>query len=76
MLGETLLEIYPMPANGSPAETRIRIGLQVLSIESLLKQGSLSPEKPVKTSPYGRFVTFKDPDGRTVELRELPKEQG
>jgi lactoylglutathione lyase len=72
MLGETLLEIYPASSSSPSAEARVRIGLLVVSIENTLKHGGLSPEKPVKPSPYGRFVTLTDPDGRTIELRELP----
>jgi len=72
MLGETLLEIYPASSSSSSTEERVRIGLLVVSIENTLKHGGLSPETPVKPSSYGRFITLKDPDGRTIELRELP----
>ena len=72
MLGETLLEIYPASSNTLSTQNTVRIGLLTTSIESMLKHCTLSPERPIKTSPYGRFVTFKDPDGRTIELRERP----
>lgn len=75
MPGETLLEIYPASSNALSAQGTIRIGLLVSSIERILKRSLLTPEKPVKNSAYGRYVTLKDPDGRTIELRERPESQ-
>ncbi len=66
--GGVLIEIYP-------GDKPTRIGFQVDSVDDVVKElgeKEISPDRPTKDSPYGRFTTLKDPDGRTVELRQPP----
>ena len=66
---KTLIEFYP-------EDTAIRIGFEVDSVEEVsnkyIEEGIL-PRHLAKESKYGKFITFKDPNGIIVEFREPPQ---
>ena len=39
---------------------------------ALLQQKGADVDPAVDEQPWGRFVTFRDPDGNTFTLQELP----
>ncbi|BCM93377.1 hypothetical protein IAD21_05268 [Abditibacteriota bacterium] len=64
----TVLEIYPLKPGQTEADDTTMLGFQVSSLEEVI--GKLAVEADIKPSPWGRFCSVKDPDGRTVRLTE------
>lgn len=71
----TVLEIYPASAQ-RPAESSSRIGFLVDSVEDSCKAcvaagGTVT--SPPAMSQWGLRAVLADPDGRAVELTEIPR---
>ena len=71
-LGELVFEIYPLPADDSPANS-VRLGFAVAALdkllETLLDAGGKLITEPLD-SPWGRRAVMADPEGRRLELVE------
>lgn len=70
-IGETTLEIYPLPPNVKI--TAIRLGFSLRNMEELLhklsREGVRIASFP-KATPWGKRAVIEDPEGRMVELYE------
>jgi lactoylglutathione lyase len=76
--GNTILEIYPA-ADGTAPERKsggaTMLGFSINSLDvllSVLKSQATPVIGEPKDSPWGRRAVVLDPDGRAVELSELP----
>jgi len=72
-LGDVVLEVYPLPDDGTLTDTTTRLGFTVeklaLAVERLQTLGIAVPAKAQATE-WGHRVVVRDPDGRAVELYE------
>ncbi len=70
-VGETVLEIYPLPDEGGMADTTTRLGFTVEQlaevIQALREAGTVVTSEPRQTA-WGLRAVVRDPDGRAVEL--------
>ena len=68
-LGEGILEVYPLPSNGS-VDRAMRLGFGVTNVAMILETlddlGEVVSRE--KQTPWGLRAVVRDPDGRTVEL--------
>ncbi|NOQ73617.1 MAG: glyoxalase/bleomycin resistance/extradiol dioxygenase family protein [Crocinitomix sp.] len=67
-----VFEIYPITAEESTNETRIRLGFEVENIEDimeLLSNTNWIIIKSINISEYGRIAVIQDLDGRKIELK-------
>ena len=70
-IGETLLELYPLPENAGPADATTRLGFAVSDVDAVM--GSLEAacgtvvSQPRQTE-WGYRAVVRDPDGRAVDL--------
>ena len=71
LLGDTLLELYPLPDTSTATVDSTRLGFRIASVDevvqSLAQCGSIVVSPPQQTPGVYRAVV-KDPDGRAVEL--------
>lgn len=70
LVGNTVVEIYPLTKEQSEADKNLRLGFSVDDFESTLshlKNNNISFSEPNSTE-FGHFVVLSDPDGRKVEL--------
>jgi lactoylglutathione lyase len=69
--GDVVLEIYPLPEEGTAADTTTRLGFVVEQltevIEALQAIGSTVVAQPQATD-WGYRAVVRDPDGRAVEI--------
>lgn len=72
-VGAVVLEVYPLPDDGTPTDSDTRLGFTVeklaVTAERLQAIGILVPGNPQMTE-WGQRVVVGDPDGRAVELYE------
>jgi lactoylglutathione lyase len=72
-IGDVVLELYPLPDDGTPTDTTTRLGFTLtqlaVALERLQALGIPNPGKPQATE-WGNRVVVRDPDGRAVELSE------
>lgn len=70
-VGETVLEIYPLPEDGAPADASTRLGFVVTkvseTVEALRALNASIVSEPRETQ-WGFRAVVRDPDGRAVEL--------
>jgi predicted enzyme related to lactoylglutathione lyase len=70
-VGEAVLELYPLPENGDPADATTRLGFAVSDLDavmgSLEAAGGAVVAGPRQTQ-WGYRAVDHDPDGRAVEL--------
>ena len=72
-VGDTTLEVYPLPEGIHTADATTRLGFTVNNLEQVLQvlqaAGTIvaSPPQP---SAWGCRAVVRDPDGRAVELYE------
>jgi hypothetical protein len=69
--GEVVLEVYPLPEDGTPADRTTRLGFVVARVAQVV-QALQAVGTPVVTEPqatqWGYRAVVRDPDGRAVEL--------
>jgi predicted enzyme related to lactoylglutathione lyase len=69
--GELVLELYPLPDDGSSVDTTTRLGFSVENLAGVV-EAIQATGAPVLTSPqetpWGYRAVVRDPDGRAVEL--------
>jgi predicted enzyme related to lactoylglutathione lyase len=70
-MGDVVLEVYPLPADGTPADATTRLGFTVARVDEVV-QALQAFGAPVVTEPqatkWGFRAVVRDPDGRAVEL--------
>jgi lactoylglutathione lyase len=67
-----VFEIYPLPAENTTSETKIRLGFEVEEIEAtidLLSNTNWIILSQIKVSDYGKIAIIQDLDGRKIELK-------
>ena len=71
LVGNTILEIYPLAKNQTEADKELRVGFALDNFENtitILKEKAVEfVSEPMQTD-YGFMAIIKDPDGRRVEL--------
>ena len=81
-LGGIVMEIYPQkssaPSASAPsAEQTTMLGLGVASLDealSRLEAVGVKPKLAPQDADWGRWSDVTDPDGRTIQLSEAPKQ--
>jgi lactoylglutathione lyase len=70
-VGDVVLEVYPLPEDGPPADGTTRLGFGVARlaevVQALQVLGAPVVTEPQAT-PWGFRAVVRDPDGRAVEL--------
>jgi hypothetical protein len=66
-VGPTVLEVYPLPDDGTAADSTTRLGFAVADLEKVLAL-LRAIGTPVTSPPRGNRAVVRDPDGRAVEL--------
>jgi lactoylglutathione lyase len=74
-VGEVVLEVYPLPEQGHEADTTTRLGFTVARLAEVVAAlegiGTCITTTPQATE-WGYRAVVRDPDGRAVELSQLP----
>jgi catechol-2,3-dioxygenase len=71
--GATVLEVYPLPDDGTAADRTTRLGFAVADLEKVLESLRASGT-PVASPPRVNRVVVRDPDGRAVELLDMRRD--
>jgi catechol 2,3-dioxygenase-like lactoylglutathione lyase family enzyme len=70
-VGDVVLEVYPLPEDGTPVDGTTRLGFVVSRLAEVV-QALQDLGNPVVTEPqatqWGIRAVVRDPDGRAVEL--------
>jgi lactoylglutathione lyase len=70
-VGDAVLEVYPLPEDGTPGDTTTRLGFVVERVAEVV-EALTTLGTPVITEPqaaqWGFRAVVRDPDGRAVEL--------
>lgn len=70
-VGDVVLEVYPLPEDGTPADASTRLGFAVARLAEVI-EALKALDTPVVTEPqatqWGFRTVVRDPDGRAVEL--------
>ena len=78
-LGDLVLELYPGKPGSAPARTvggATMHGFRVTSLDAVLSSLRVQQAEivhPPSDSPWGRRAIVLDPDGRAVELTQMPE---
>jgi len=71
MIGQTVLEIYPLTKSQTEADKNLRLGFGIDNfetvIEGLKESGIVFSQEPTQTD-FGFMAIVVDPDGRKIEL--------
>jgi predicted enzyme related to lactoylglutathione lyase len=71
--GAVVIEVYPLPDNGSPVDSSTRLGFAVENMVEIMRALERIGTKivtPPKETAWGLQAVVKDPDGRSVELTQ------
>src|SRR5690349_5703174 len=71
--GAVVIEVYPLPEDGSPVDSSTRLGFAVKNVAEVIRALEGTGTKvvtPPKETPWGFQAVVKDPDGRSVELTQ------
>ena len=70
-VGHVVIEVYPLPEDGGPADASTRLGFAVEDVAGVVQAlqgiGTQVVTPPGQTA-WGLQAVVKDPDGRSVEL--------
>jgi len=71
--GEVVIEVYPLPDDGTPVDSSTRLGFTVENLAEVVRAlegiGTKIVTLPKGTS-WGLQAVVNDPDGRSVELTQ------
>ncbi len=70
VIGETVLEIYPLAKNQTEPDKHLRLGFTVDNFEQILeklRQNEVIFSAPTNTA-FGFLTLASDPDGRKIEI--------
>jgi lactoylglutathione lyase len=71
--GAVVIEVYPLPDDGSPVDSSTRLGFTVENVADVVRALEGFGTKivtPPKETAWGFQAVVKDPDGRSVELTQ------
>jgi len=72
-IGHVVLEVYPLPDAETAADRTTRLGFAVTDLRQILStlegQGA-EVVTPINETEGGLYLVVRDPDGRTLELRQ------
>src|SRR5437764_2366334 len=71
--GDLVIEVYPLPDDGTPVDSSTRLGFAVESLADViqaLQSIGTKVVKPPKETTWGLQSVVRDPDGRSVELSQ------
>ena len=71
--GDVVIEVYPLPDDGTPVDSSTRLGFAVKNVAEVIRALEGIGTKivtPPKETAWGFQAVVKDPDGRSVELTE------
>ena len=71
--GGVVIEVYPLPGDGSPVDSTTRLGFTVEDVEGVVRALKDIGTKIVtltKETAWGLLAVVKDPDGRSIELTQ------
>jgi predicted enzyme related to lactoylglutathione lyase len=72
-VGSTVIEVYPLPDDGSQVDTTTRLGFGVVNLAGMIQAlqgiGTKIVTPPRKTA-WGLQAVVRDPDGRAVDLSQ------
>ena len=71
--GAVVIEVYPLPDDGSPVDSSTRLGFAVENVAEVIRALEGIGTKivtPPKETAWGFQAVVKDPDGRSVELTQ------
>jgi predicted enzyme related to lactoylglutathione lyase len=71
--GDVVIEIYPLPDDGTPVDTSTRLGFTVEDLAEVVQklQGiGTKIATPPRETAWGFQAVVRDPDGRAVELSQ------
>lgn len=73
-IADLVLELFPLPEGGSPADAATRLGFVVSDVDTAVRSleatGGTVAVRP-RRSEWGYRAVVRDPDGRAVELCEV-----
>jgi lactoylglutathione lyase len=71
--GDVLIEVYPLPDDGSPVDSSTRLGFGVENVVEVIQTLEAIGTKvvtPPRETAWGLQAVVRDPDGRSVELTQ------
>jgi lactoylglutathione lyase len=71
--GDVVIEVYPLPDDGSPVDSSTRLGFAVENLAEIVQALEGIGTKIVTSSretAWGLQAVVRDPDGRSVELTQ------
>lgn len=71
--GDVVMEVYPLPDDGSPVDSSTRLGFAVENVAEVVRALESIGTKivtPPKETAWGLQSVVKDPDGRSVEVTQ------
>jgi predicted enzyme related to lactoylglutathione lyase len=72
-LGDMVIEVYPLPDDGSPVDSSTRLGFAVEDLAEVIRALEGVGTRiitPARDTAWGRQAIVCDPDGRGVELSQ------
>jgi lactoylglutathione lyase len=72
-LDGVIIEIYPLPDDGSPVDASTRLGFAVKNMAEVVQKLQAIGAKivtPPRETAWGLQAVVRDPDGRSVELTQ------
>lgn len=68
IIGDTVIEIYPLTKGQTEADKNLRLGFAVDNFEAVINLLGDSIIAPPQSSAFGYFAVAKDTDGRKIEI--------
>jgi lactoylglutathione lyase len=72
-VGEVVIEVYPLPDDGSPVDSSIRLGFDVDNVAAIIEALTAAGARivtPLQDTAWGYQAVVRDPDGRIVALTQ------
>jgi catechol 2,3-dioxygenase-like lactoylglutathione lyase family enzyme len=67
-LGDVVLELYPLSADGGAADVSTRLGFTIPDLDAVIRSLGPAVVSGPRDTEWGRRAVVRDPDGRKVEL--------
>lgn len=73
-VGDVVIEVYPLPNDGTPVDSSVRLGFAVESLADVVQalQGIGTKITAPQKTAWGFQTVVRDLDGRAVELSQRP----
>lgn len=76
--GDVVIEVYPLPDDGSPVDSSTRLGFEVdnaAAVVEALEAVGARIVTPLKDTAGGQQAVVRDPDGRAVALTQRRQDE-